>query len=190
MAGAVGTVDEGEVKGLWFASARAYLLDEFGVEALDGVTAAMGEHADILREPDHNLWYPEAALAEMLAAMDEVLCDGDEERFIEVIVGASTQGIGRFFRLLMGLGSTRFLLKKVPTLFHWIRRSNARVEVDSSPERSLIHYRDFPWLEDHRYRLMTVGTLRGMIEISTGKTPEIRIVDQGPSHLSVEVLHP
>ncbi len=179
-----------EVKGMWFASARDYLQEHHGPDTLERVIQSMGSHGEVLRDPDHNLWYPEAALAAMLAVLDEVLCQGDGERFIESIVGASTQGIGRFFRLLMGLGSTRFLLKKVPTLFHWIRRCNARVEVDSSPERTLIHYRDFPWFEDERYRWMTVGTLRGMVEISTGKTPQIHVLDAGPSHLSVEVVHP
>lgn len=175
---------------MWFDSGRDYLLEHHGPEVLERIAGVMGDHGAALREPDHNLWYPEAALGAMLVGIDEVLAQGDEARFTEIIVGASTQGIGRFFRLLMGLGSTRFLLKKVPTLFHWIRRSNARVEVDSSPDRSLIHYRDFPWFEDVRYRWMTIGTLRGMVEISTGKTPEIRVADRGPSHLSLEVLHP
>lgn len=182
--------DASEVKGAWFVSARGSLVDADGPDAIEDIASRMRHHAEALREPLPGTWYPEAALAEMLRAMDAYL-GHDEAVFEARIVDATRRGVNTFFRLVLAMTSPAFLLGRVPTLWSLLRRNDtARIKVESEAGASTIHYRDFPWFVEPLYRTMTVGTLRGIVEINTGRRPEAAIVDAGSDHLSVRVVYP
>ncbi len=142
----------------------------------------------ILLDPLPGEWYPEAALGELLAAVRAELTDGSAEAFVQVIEDVTLDGVGRFFRLVLALASPGFVLRKVPVLWHRMRRGVGRVDVEAVHDRVVLRYRTFPYFDDENYRLMTVGTLRGVYRAAGAATPQVQILDWGPDRLDVEVL--
>ena len=179
-----------EVKGIWFASGRAFLAANYDEATYRSLLRDMGEWAPVLDEPDHSEWYPEAALQNMLRAIDTSLARGRAEDFTSIMRRSTHYGIGKFFRILMRLGSAGFVLRKVPVMWSRIRRGPGGPTVDSEPERSIVRYRDFPYFDDRLYRLLTVGSLQGLVETSTGRIPVVNVLEHGRTHLDVEVIHP
>lgn len=179
-----------EVKGIWFASGRAFLVANYDEATYRGLLREMGEWAPVLDEPDHSEWYPEAALQTMLRAIDTSLAHGDSDAFTTIMRRSTHHGIGKFFRILMRLGSAAFVLRKVPVMWARIRRGPGGPTVDSELERSIVRYGDFPYFDDPLYRLLTVGSLQGLVETSTGQIPVVNVLEHGPAHLDVEVIHP
>lgn len=182
-------MDDSEVKGLWFASTRAYLHGEGGDALLETLAAQMYRHADVLREPVVGAWYPEAALHELLESLWH-WTGRDRVAFVDHTAGATHQGVGKFFKILISLGSPNFVLRKVPVMWGRLRRGDtAEIEVEPGPVETLVSYRRFPWFRHEVYQLMTLGSLRGVVEMSTGRTPQLELVDAGLEHVSVLVRH-
>lgn len=176
-----------EVKGIWFDSARAWLR----THADSGVVARMdarvsAAHRGVIADPVVSAWYPEDALAELLAALRAEVTDGSPERFIELVEAITLEGVGRFFRLLLALASPRFVLKKVPVLWGRMRRGGGRVSVTVAADHVALHYREFPRFHDENYRLMTVATLAGVCRAAGAKAPHVEIVDW--THDSLDVI--
>ena len=179
-----------EVKGSWFVSARAHLLDAMGEAGIEGVVARMGEHAECLRDPLSGRWYPEIALQTLLHALDDEL-GNDKAKFEAAMMGATRQGVNTFFKTLLSLTTSRFLLRQVPVLWRMLRRKDgATIKVESEGQASVVHYSDFPWYEDPLYRRMAVATLKAMVELNAGVVPEGRVVDWSRSSLTVRIEHP
>jgi hypothetical protein len=183
---------DSEVKGVWFASAHNFLLDELGADRLEAVVKAMAPaHREALQRPASFEWYPEGALQDMLNALFEVECSNDRELFEDLMRRCTRMGVSRFFRVLVSLGSFRFVTSKVPVMWGRIRLGAGEVEVDflSDPERARVSYSNFPWFSDPLYRLMTRGSLAGVVELCIGHTPELIDVDGGPSHYTVDIVN-
>ena len=181
---------DSEVKGIWFLSAIRYLREAHGEAMVERVTEGLlPEHRPIFTDALPGEWYPEAALQDMLAVLFGQVAGGDEDLFVRFVEEASVYGTGRFFRVLLGLASTRFLMRRVPVLWDRMRRGLGRVEVEQGERTTVLHYRDFPYFADPNYRLMTVGTLRGLCRVAGQVRPNVEIVDYGTDFLDVRVEH-
>ena len=181
---------DSQVKGVWFASAHNFLVDELGDERLDAVVRAMAPaHREALSRPIAYDWYPEPALQDMLNALFEVECGNDQIYFEDLMRRCTRTGVSRFFRVLVSLGSFRFVTSKVPVMWGRIRRGAGEVDVEflSNPERARVSYRDFPWFSDPLYRLMTRGSLAGVVELCIGHTPELTEVETGSDRFVVDI---
>lgn len=177
-----------EVKGIWFDSALRWLTRTRGPGAAVQLDARVSEpYRGILLEPLVSDWYPEQALAELLAAMRAELTDGSDEAFVDVIEQITLDGVGRFFRLVLSLASPAFVVRKVPVLWGRMRRGAGRVEVEAGDDVIHLHYREFPWFADDNYRLLTVGSLRGVCVASGASNPDVQIVDASDDSLDVDV---
>jgi len=179
-----------EVKGVWFVTAKSYMLDHGGAKALERVAEQLDPaFREAILDPLTSAWYPERALAQALAGMREVLGAIDDEVFCEVMRECSELGVNRFFRVLLRLSSASFVLRQTPTMWRQIRRGQGRVEVEPVQGGTLIHYRDFPWFEDVNYRLLAKGSLGAIVAIAAGKLPRVDIVDFGSDWLDARVEH-
>ena len=177
-----------EVKGIWFDSALRWLERTHGPGAAARLDARVSApYRGILTEPLAFQWYPEAALAELLPAMRAELTDGSDEAFVSVVEQITLDGVGRFFRLVLSLASPAFVVRKVPVLWGRMRRGAGRVEVESGDGVVHLHYRDFPWFADDNYRLLTVGSLRGVCAAAGAKDPDVTIVGATDDTLDVDV---
>ena len=170
-----------EVKGIWFVSARDYVAQELGGAALDAFIAAMPErHRDTLTDALHSSWYPEDALADMLATIHEHLARGSDDAALDLLRNMSTFGVGRFFKLLLSLSSAGFAMRNVPTLWARMRRGPAQVAVRIEPNAASVQTRTFPYVARPAYPIMIRATLEAVCH-ATGATGARAVLDEcGP----------
>jgi hypothetical protein len=116
------------------------------------------------------------------------LTDGSDAAFVRVMEEVTLDGVGRFFRLVLALASPSFVVRKVPVLWTRMRRGAGRVDVQVEPTHVRLLYRDFPYFDDELYRLMTVGTLRGVARAAGAKAPTVEIVRWSADSLDVDVF--
>jgi hypothetical protein len=179
-----------EVKGIWLVSARDYIVRDHGPDALARIALHLEpELRATLTDPLPSAWYPEQSLAQSLAGMNVVLARGSETRFCEIIAACTTFGVGRFFRVMLRASSARFVMRQVPAMWQHVRRGAGRVAVRDTGRGSLIAYRDFPYFDDPNYRNLTLGSLTALLEICSGRRPNIAIRRFDTSSLDVEVVH-
>src|SRR5687767_10627113 len=75
-----------EVRGLWFDTARRYIVDNMGQDTLVALANRVDRgYREVLLEPDPTHWYPERVLQQSLAAMHAVIANGDDAAFTDVI---------------------------------------------------------------------------------------------------------
>ncbi|MBC8069578.1 MAG: hypothetical protein IAG13_14670 [Deltaproteobacteria bacterium] len=178
-----------EVKGIWFESTRGWLLRTHGPEALARVEQRLApELRGLLRDPMASQWYPESALAELLAATRAELTDGSARGFVAMVEDITLDGVGRFFRLLLSLASPGFVLRKVPVLWSRMRRGSGRVEVETLSDRVRVRYSEFPWFNDENYRLMTLATIQGICRAAGSRAPVAEVVQWSHDTLDVDVF--
>lgn len=179
---------ESEVKGVWFVSMRAWMTEHLSEREQAAVSAAVAqEHRAQFTDPLISEWYPESMLHSALSAAHRVIANGDDARFVEVIEGCTEIGVNKFFRLLLRLSTVSFVAKLVPTMWKQIRRGAGEVHVEAIGDEARIFYRRFPRFADPLYALMTLGSLRALVRISTGGEPTVEIRDRGPDHLTVAI---
>lgn len=177
-----------EVKGPWFVAMRAWL----DANASDGTAARViqripVEHRRAVREPLPSEWYPEEALASALAAVDAEITKGDREAFLGVMEACTEIGLSRFFRVLLRLSTPAFVLRRVPTMWRQIRRGAGEVEVAERGSVVELRYRAFPWFEDARYELLTLGSVRALMKTCTGTSPSIDVAHRAPDALTLHI---
>ncbi len=146
-------------------------------------------HRAWMREPLASEWYPEAFLQDVVQAVYRLLCDGDDRCFLGFVEGATIHGVGRFFRLFLGLASPRFIMRTMPSMWKRMRRGVGCAEVALGPDCAVVGYRDFPYFDDPSYRIMSEGTLRGLCAASGCKTFETRILGHGADWIDIEVRY-
>jgi hypothetical protein len=184
--------ESSEVKGLWFVTARRYALHHYGDAGLAKVVAKMKpRHREVLEAPLASAWYEEEAMQASFAAAREVFAPSDDE-MLELFEGCTRYGITYFWRIALRITSTEFAVRALPTTWRHIRRGPGQmaVQVDghrSDGHRAAVNYTRFPYFDDVNYRLLVLGTLRPLLQISTGKPARVTIAGHGKSWLTAEI---
>ncbi len=93
----------------------------------------------------------------------------------------------RFFQALLKLTSPSFLLRQTPVLWSYVRRNQGNLTVETTEERAVVRYRDFPYFDDFRYRLLALGTLRPLATLCGGTDPKAHELGYGKDWLDVEI---
>jgi hypothetical protein len=179
---------DSEVKGIWFVSMRAWLDQHVREEQRRELVASLSPpFRGAFAEPLVSEWYPEAMLEEALLATYEVVAVRDRARFLSIMEACTEIGVNRFFRLLLRLSTLSFVAKLVPTMWKQIRRGRGDVKVAIEGDQARIEYSDFPRFVDPLYELMTIGSLRALVRISTGREPVVEVVARNPEGLVVAI---
>lgn len=178
-----------EVKGVWFTTARRFVVDRYGPETLAALAADAGDYGDVIREPLASEWYPEEAMQSGLAAMMRVLANGDADRLTAALETCTDLGISHFFRALIRIGSPAMVLRKVPAMWNLIRRGDAIVTSEADDARAIVRYERFPYFYDANYRILTVASLRTVVRICAGAVPRVEIVSYERDALSVQITY-
>lgn len=177
-----------EVKGSWFVSLRASLENDRDRELLGRVIARMPpEHAHAVADPIPSKWYPEAALTTALHAVDDAITKGDRAAFVDRMDAFTEIGVSRFFRVLLRMTTPRFVLRQVPTMWKQIRRGAGRVEVVDVDGAIEVRYSEFPYFEDPLYEALTVGSLRALVRVCSGRTTTPVVTHRSKDALSVRI---
>lgn len=153
-----------EVKGVWFVTARRYLMESGQEDVIARMVARLDEpHRTTFATPSASEWYPEASLAATLQLLREECGSQREERYVALMEAITLVGINRFFRLVLAVSSADFVLRKIPTMWAHIRRGAGKVTVETDERGATIRYSEFPWFDEPTYRLMTEGSIRALL---------------------------
>lgn len=186
----MGDGNEHQVKGVWFVTARKFVLEHHGADALQALADAVDPSIrGVIEEPIASEWYAEEALQQTLAAANQVLAGGDRGRFLRFIEGCTEQGVTRFFSVLIQLSTPAYIMSKVPFMWERIRRGPGFVQVEERDDGSLLHYQRFPYFDDPLYRWLTVGSLRAVVRRCTDTEPDVEILHWQSDELEVLVRH-
>ena len=177
-----------EVKGLWFVVAQRFLIERHPPGLPQKMAALVDEpHREAILAPLRSAWYPEATLQQFMAAYDELVTHGDQRKLVLAFEECTLQGAHRFFQALLRLTSPDFLLKRTPVLWSYVRRNQGYVTVDADADHAVVHYHDFPYFDDARYRLLALGTLRSLATLCGGTNPRAEVLSYGRNWLDVDV---
>lgn len=166
------------VKSGTFETIHRYVQAEFGEDAFQELLTHLSpELAERLVQADLNGWYPEAELHEVIHAIHEHLAGGDDERFLTIARGLALAGISRFFRVVIGFASARFVLRKVPVLWTRLRRGPASLVSEVAEDgRVLVHYSDYEYCYDPVYRLLSIANCQALVVAATKEIPAAMVM--------------
>ncbi len=177
-----------EIKGVWLVTAKRFVLASHGQEALDAIASHLApESRGAVLEPVTSAWYPEEVLQGALAGIHREVAKQSDEVYLRMMRECTELGVSRFFRVLLRLSTPGFVLAQVPSMWAHIRRGAGKVTVESTPDGTLVRYREFPYFDDPRYRLLTQGSLQGLMKLTTRQQPRVRLGEFGSDWLDVHV---
>lgn len=180
-----------EVKGLWFVSARKWVVQDIGEEGLRAVLAELtGAAREAMEEPLASSWYPEEALQQALDAARRVLAGDNSDRMVEMLEKVTMVGINSFWRSALRITSTEFAIRALPVTWRHMRRGRGEMLVELDGNLAKIMYRAFPYFDDPNYRLLVLGTLRPLLRVSTGHDVPVNIVHFTRESLTAHVRLP
>lgn len=175
------------MRGIWFAAARRYLSEVRGSAGYqDLVDVLAPDTARALADSFHSDWLPEECLQDLLHGLHRVLANGDDRRYEKICEDCTYQGIHKFMRSLLGLGSPQFLVGRVPMLWSYIRRGPGVVLVAPEANRVVLRFREFPYFDDDAYLGLTHGVVRALLRVSK-RRPVSRALERGDAHLTLEL---
>lgn len=176
-----------EVKGLSFTTVRTYIEERYGEAHLQAIARDIpASHRGAFERPLPSQWYPEESLQLAMRATADVIADGNVERFERFLVDATSYGISRFFRVLLRMSGTPFVLRQLPTLQRRIRRP-VHVRVEEQNREVMVYYDDFPFFDDPLYVARARAAVRALIRASTQPHSSVTTVDSGYDWLTIRV---
>ena len=184
----MGELPRSEVRGIWFTTARRYILERGGEEWIDAMAVRLDRsYRDVFLAPDASEWYPERALQQALGAMHAVIAGGLDDVFVDAMEECTLLGINQFFRLLMRLGSPTIVLRKAPAMWNHIRRGAGHVDVDADEAGGELRFTRFPYFRDLHYRLLTIGVTRALVTVCGRPRPLIDVASFDWDRMTVKV---
>jgi hypothetical protein len=160
-----------EVKGVWFVTAKRYLLEDYGPEMFDRYVAGVPEaHREWVREPLASRWYPEEMMRDAMNAFHTVVARGNDAVFTAAMERCAVLGIHWFLQLLLSVTTPRYLLRLVPTALAQIRRGPVRVHIDAREGGATLRFTGQPYAADPRYRLATPAIMRSLMSVCVGQS--------------------
>lgn len=160
-----------EVKGVWFMTARRYLLQDYGEEAFARyVEAAPVESREALRDPVVSRWYPEETMRDALTAFHGQIANGDDAIFSAAMERCAVLGVHWFVQLLLSVTTPRYLLRLFPAVLKQTRRGPVRLAVDVRDNAATLRFTGQPYANDPRYRLATPAIVRAVLALCVGQT--------------------
>jgi hypothetical protein len=189
------TTEEGyaaqTVRGLTFLTARTYFIDTWDEATFERLMLALpDETRSLFTEAMMSEMYPEAHMQRFMHRVYDELAAGDDEAFLEIVRGLALAGVSKFFKVLLGFASARFVLRKIPTIFARLREGTAVLTVEEGDAAVQIHYAEFPFCRDHVYRLLSLGNCQAIVMAATKEIPEGHVVRYGPDSMTLELAAP
>ena len=160
-----------EVKGVWFVTAKRYLLEDYGPEMFDRYVAGVSEaHREWVREPNVSRWYPEDMMRDALVSFYVEVARGSDSVFTAAMERCAVLGIHWFLQLLVSVATPRHLLRLVPAALAQIRRGPVKVQIDAREGGATLRFTGQPYADDLRYRLATPAIVRSLMSLCVGQS--------------------
>ena len=160
-----------EVKGVWFLTAKRYLLEDHGPELFDRYVANVPEvHREWVRDPLASRWYPEDMMRDAMASFYVEVGQGSNAAFTAARERCALLGIHWFLQLLLSVTTPRYLLRLVPTALSQIRRGPVKVHIEARENGATLRFTGQPYAADLRYRLATPAIVRSLMSVCVGQS--------------------
>src|SRR3974390_36445 len=138
-----------EVKGVWFMTARRYLLQDHGEEAFERYVAAAPEASrGAMRDPVVSRGYPEETMRDAVTAFHAEIARGDDAAFTAAMERCAVLGVHWFVQLLLSVTTPRYLLRLVPAVIKQTRRGPVRCAVDVRDNAATLRFTGQPYAND------------------------------------------
>lgn len=166
------------VKGLTFQTARRHLTARFGEPAWQALMSELPRRTrKLFDEALTTEWYPEAEMRRFMHVVHAQLAEGDDQRFGEIARDLAAAGISRFFRMLVGLASARFVLLKVPVVWKRLRQGPAQLHAEATDDgRVLIHYDNYRYCRDPIYRQLSIANCQALVVAAVNEVPVAEVL--------------
>jgi hypothetical protein len=179
------------VKGLAMHTIANHFPQQYGEETFERLLRGLPEPIQqALREPVIDEWYPESTIGEFFRAVYDQLAERDDDRFLEIVRLNMVAGISRFFRVFLNFASARFVLRKLPVVFHRVRQSPAVITPELTDEVVLLHYENFEFCGDRIYRMISLGNCQALAQVAIKQVPPSRVSTWGPDSMTMEFVLP
>lgn len=173
-------------KGLAMHTIHTHFPATYGEEVFESLLSGLPQHTqDALRDPIITEWYPESNIGEFFRAVYDQLAERDDDRFLEIVRLNMMTGISRFFRVFLNFASARFVLKKLPVVFHRVRQSPAIITPELTDEQVLLHYANFEFCGDRIYRMISLGNCQALAQAAIKRVPPSRVATWGPDSMTM-----
>jgi hypothetical protein len=178
------------VKGVWFVTARRYILEHRGETDLHAVAERMREeHRSTFLEPLASAWYHEDAFDDAVHAVMRALAHDDPVVFLRLMEDCTVLGIHTFFRILLRVTSLPFLLRKMPVLSRQYRRNDWTCDVEADDRHATIRFGRCPYLASPVYGLYVQAMLTKVCELGSGRRPECAVARSTPTSIVCELRY-
>jgi hypothetical protein len=159
------------VKGIWFMTARRYILSEYGKDMFAAYAAALPDDIrEDITDPVVSRWYPEEMLRDALAVFHQVVAGGDDKVFSRGMERCSVLGVHWFVQMLVSVATPAHLLRLMPATLRVTRRGPVRVTVQMGERSATLRFTGQPYATDPRYLLATPAIVRGILGLCVGPT--------------------
>src|SRR5438045_2201840 len=119
-----------EVKGIWFVTARRFLMEDYGESTVDAiVTRMVPRYRSAMASPMASAWYPEEAMQDAFAVAEEMLAKGNEDAMLAIFERCTLIGINHFWRAALRLATPGFALRTLPVSWRHVRRGPGTMTV-------------------------------------------------------------
>lgn len=178
-----------QVKGLTFAMSRQHLIAKFGEEAWNGLMESLPLRTRALFEGvEFDDWYPEAELRRFMKAVHAQLAEGSNQRFVELSRELAKERLQKFFGMLWGLRSARFVIGKMPVIWRRLRRGPAEVWTERiEGGLVLVHYDNFRFCRDSVYRQMMIAECQAVVMAVDKDVPKVDVVNWDRYSMTISV---
>lgn len=159
-----------EVKGVWFMTARRYVVKEHGEEMLSRCIQASSPVArEAMRDPVVSRWYPEGALRDAMEAFHAVVSRGLDARFATDMEACTVLGANWFVQVLASISTPTYLVKQLPAGMRLMRRGGSTLSVEPRERGATVRLVDLPYADDARYRIATPACVRALLGLCLGR---------------------
>jgi hypothetical protein len=179
---------ESEVKGVWFVTARRYVLEEYGQDAFERYVECTREASrDAICEPLASRWYPEETMRDALEAYHEGVCSRNDSRFSHAMEACAVLGTHWFLQMLVSVTTPRYFLRLMPTALRQLRRGPVRLDIDVRDSDATLRFMDHPYSDHPQYRLATPAIVRAVMRLCVGQSARATLVEYDATTQVVEV---
>ena len=175
-----------QIKGFAIRGLLKYVKESDMARGISGVLAHLpADSRPSFESPiDASAWYPYAAYAGLLEAVDRAMGGGDDAHYRRLGLYAARQDVNTLFKIIAAFSSVEKLLQRSVVIWRRYCDGGAFVTPDVSRGRGTGILRDFPEVAPEHCRLL-LGWVEGMALAAGAKTVTVkktRCIHRGDPH--------
>lgn len=163
------------IKGNIYNLTKEYLIQRFGVEALEKIKPhlTVEDYALISRPFIAGIWESEITYNNFLAAADKTFGKGDFHLCYDIGYNSALQGIPKIYKIFIRFGDPAFVIKRASNFWSQVHnhgRFNAKLITDHAAVATIYDYQ----CPNKTFCYSLMGYMVGVLELSGAKNVQIK----------------